>query len=287
MTRLDRRALFTSGAAAALLAATGASVHATPKSGGVLRLAVPRDGDVMGQVARWAVYDALTEIGPDGVVRGELAESWTSSMDARVWTFQLRKDVMFHSGRSLTSADVEASLLRAPLSEGEVLGIWCDDTHVLRLELDRPNPHLPYLLADQTHVITADGVAVDPLDQADGTGLYRVVRAKEARHFRAERQLTHYKDGHAGWFEAVEIIVIPDENTRAEALRDGFVDVAALPKPDPLRSQRSVFFYPSSHDVAFAADEAVGLPRQIGTGAILDDGRLAERWWMGEHRPSS
>ena len=65
MTRMDRRALFASGAAAALLAATGASLADTPKKGGTLRLAVPRD-DSLEQVARGAVFDTLTEIAPDG-----------------------------------------------------------------------------------------------------------------------------------------------------------------------------------------------------------------------------
>ena len=41
MSRIDRRALFTSGAAAALMAATGSSLSAAPLRGGALRLAVP------------------------------------------------------------------------------------------------------------------------------------------------------------------------------------------------------------------------------------------------------
>ena len=62
MTRIDRRALFTSGAAAALLAAAGGSVSASPKAGGVLRLAVPREGGMLEQAARGAIYDR----DPDG-----------------------------------------------------------------------------------------------------------------------------------------------------------------------------------------------------------------------------
>ncbi len=281
MTRLDRRALFTSGAAAALLAATGAAVQATPQPGGVLRLAVPRADDVMERVARWALFDALTEIGPDGVVRGELATSWRASMDARVWTFDLREDARFQSGQLMTAHDVKASILRMPLRESEILGVWVVSPHKVRLELDAPNPQLPYLLADQAHVITANGAPVDPLDQADGTGCYRVVRAQAGRHFRAERKPVHYKDGHAGWFDAVEIIVIPDDTARAEALRDGFVDVAALPTPDTLLEHRALFFHPSAHEMALAAKSAVGVPRKIGVQSALDDGRIVERWWMG------
>ena len=59
--RMDRRALFTSGAAAALLAASGLPALATPRRGGRLRLAVPRDGSLM-QLAKGAAQDNLTEI---------------------------------------------------------------------------------------------------------------------------------------------------------------------------------------------------------------------------------
>ncbi|MBT3467245.1 MAG: peptide ABC transporter substrate-binding protein, partial [Rhodobacteraceae bacterium] len=40
MNRIDRRVLFTSGAAAALLAATGVSAQTTPHRGGRLRAAL-------------------------------------------------------------------------------------------------------------------------------------------------------------------------------------------------------------------------------------------------------
>ena len=57
MKRLDRRALFASGAAAALLAATGASLADQPRRGGTFRLAVPREGDLLASVARAAICD--------------------------------------------------------------------------------------------------------------------------------------------------------------------------------------------------------------------------------------
>ena len=99
MTRIDRRALFASGAAAALLAATG--VSAMPKRGGVLRAALSgaaRDqvwgpnGGLMIQAARSAVLEGLTEIAADGTLRGVLAERWDSREDGRIWTFQLRSE---------------------------------------------------------------------------------------------------------------------------------------------------------------------------------------------------
>ncbi|TMV07069.1 peptide ABC transporter substrate-binding protein [Ruegeria sediminis] len=272
MTRIDRRALFASGAAAALLAATGVSLAGTPKPGGTLRLAVPRD-DSLEQVARGAVFDSLTEIAPDGTLRGELASGWQTDAAARVWTFDLRDDVLFHDGAPLRPEDVTAIL--AEVGRSEALA-----PNRVRLELAESNPGLPFLLADTRFVITRGGQDVSPLHEANGTGCYRVERAQDGRHFLGRRIAGHYKDGKAGWADAVEIIVIPDARIRAEALRDGYVDVAALPLPDDLRARRGFRYHPSEMDMTLAVAPSVGMPRQIAARGVLDDGRVAERWWM-------
>lgn len=271
MTRMDRRALFASGAAAALLAATGASLADTPKRGGTLRLAVPRD-DSLEQVARGAVFDTLTEIAPDGTLRGELARGWHTDAQARVWSFDLRAGVAFHDGAALDVEDVVSVLQQVGRSEA----LSVDS---VRLELAEANPGLPFLLADSRFVITCDGQGVTPLNAANGTGCYRVERAEDDRHFLGRRVVGHYKDGQAGWADTLEIIVIPDARVRAEALRDGYVDIAALPESDDLKGQRGLRYYPSPDDMALAVAGHVGMPRQIG-GRALDDGRIAERWWL-------
>jgi ABC-type transport system substrate-binding protein len=272
MTRIDRRALFASGAAAALLAATGASLADTPKSGGTLRLAVPRD-DSLDQVVRGAVFDTLTEIAPDGTLRGELATGWKTDADARVWQFDLRENVQYHDGAELKVRDVLAVL--DEIGQAETLG-----ANVVRLELADPNPGLPFLLADNRYVITRDGQGVTPLKTANGTGCYLVERAEDGRHFLGRRVTEHYKDNQAGWLDALEVIVIPDAHVRAEALRDGYVDVAALPAHEGLLGQRGLRYHPSESDMALAIAGSVGLPRQVGQRGALDDGRIAERWWL-------
>lgn len=278
MTRLDRRALFTSGAAAALLAATGVSLEAAPRPGGRLRLAVPRDGSLE-QVARGAVFDGLTEIGPDGVLRPELAESWHGGADARDWRFELRDDVAFHDGRALGAADAVASVLAWDVPG--VIRVEATGPRTLRIELAESNPDLPYHLAAPGRIVAPGGEVDGPLDRAVGTGAYRVEQAQAGRHFRAARVAEHYKAGRAGWADSIEVLVIPDEVVRAEALRDGFVDVAALPAPEGLLGRGEYRYHPSVEEIALAAHRGVGVPRVIGRQAPLDDGRIAERWWIG------
>ncbi|MDK3017912.1 ABC transporter substrate-binding protein [Pseudodonghicola flavimaris] len=277
MTRIDRRALFTSGAAAALLAASGVSLDAAPKPGGHLRLAVPRDGS-LDRVARGALFDGLTEIGPDGVLRPELAVGWTGSADARRWRFDLREGVRFHDGRPLRIEDALAAF-RAWDVPG-VRHLEAERPRTLLVELAEGDPDLPYRLAAPERVIGPDGALDQPLGEAVGTGAFRVAQARTARHFRATRVADHYKQGQAGWVDSLEIIVIPDAAVRAEALRDGYVDIAALPAPDGLLERGEFRYHPSADDMALAARAGVGMPRRIGTRQPLDDGRIAERWWL-------
>ena len=273
MSRLDRRALFTSGAAAALLAASGVSLNAAPRRGGRLRLAVPRADGRFEMAMRGAVYETLTEVGPDGLLRGELATSWTSDAAGREWMLDLRQDARFHDDRPFTSDDAAQSLQ----THGLVADLDMAGAHRLHIHLATPDPQLPYLLADPLMVMLPGGA--DP-DTPNGTGLYNVQRYQAGRHFLGRRVQPHYKDGQAGWFDEVEIAVIPDPAIRAEALRDGFVDVADLPHADGLGDTSALILRPDAEAIELAARDGVGVPRHLGARAPLDDGRIAQRWWM-------
>jgi ABC-type transport system substrate-binding protein len=268
MTRLDRRALFASGAAAALLSATGVSLAAAPRRGGRLRIAVPRDGS-LDQVVRGAISESLTEIAPDGVLRGALATGWQGSEDARVWVFDLRDNVRFHDGQPFGAGDVVATLQPAL---GPSTGIEATGALRVRLELPRGNPDLPYLLADPAMAVMRDGRM--------GTGTYRVARLREEREFLGLRVQDHHRDAKAGWADSVEAVVIPDAAIRAEALRDGFVDVAHLPRPEGLIGHGEFHYHPSADRMVLAARSNVGVPGVISGHGVLDGGRIAERWWM-------
>lgn len=281
MTRLDRRALFTSGAAAALLSATGMSLSAAPRSGGRLRLAVSREGGAFDAVMRGAVYDTLMEIAPDGSLKGALVHTWQGSADARHWTLELRQGVTFHNGADFVAQDVVASLIAhrgpvgAPIKRIEAAG-----PSRVELELEQGNPQLPYLLAAPSLVICPAKQIQQSLTDAIGTGLYRVERLQPGRQFLGQRVASHFKDGRAGWIDSFEMVMIPDASVRAEALRDGFVDVAELPLPDGLRGRGDFLYHPTVDNIALAASPMVGVPSKIGDRAPLDDGRIAERWWI-------
>src|SRR4051812_28533983 len=53
-----------------------------------------------------------------------LASSWESNNDGTEWTFTIRDDVTFHSGRSMTSEDVKASIERTMEIGGGAAYVW-------------------------------------------------------------------------------------------------------------------------------------------------------------------
>lgn len=265
-TRFDRRALFTTGAAAALLSAAGVAIAQPPRRGGQLRIAVaPFDGRLAPCAAR-AVFDTLTEIGPDGVLRAELATGWRADDTARHWQFKLRQDAVFHDGTVFEAAST------LPILNG-LAGIraHATNTHELRLELNDPNPNLPYQLACQTAAIKRN-------DEV-GTGLYRVSDLRSGKHFRATRFLPHYKDDIAGWPEHLEVITLATSALRAEALRDGYVDIAEKPDPDTIPQTAAFRWFATDGKRSMAARADLGIPARV-SAEMLDGQRIAERWWI-------
>ena len=53
-----------------------------------------------------AIFDTLVRYGDDNVeLEPDLATTWKSSSDARTFTFHLRRDARFSTGRAVTSDD--------------------------------------------------------------------------------------------------------------------------------------------------------------------------------------
>ena len=63
--------------------------------------------------AELMVYDQLVRLNPAGTaVIPDLAESWSSTPDGKVWTFHLRPGIKFSNGQPITAQDVAYSFNR-------------------------------------------------------------------------------------------------------------------------------------------------------------------------------
>jgi peptide/nickel transport system substrate-binding protein len=131
------------------------------------------------------IQDTLVALDWDGkTVIPYLAKSWEISEDGKTYTFKLRDDVQFCSGKKFTSADVVYSFKRlldpetkAPLKwrAGNVKDIRASDPYTVVYELDEPFADLMMNLVSFTLAIhNKDSVEKHGKDYGtqavDGTG---------------------------------------------------------------------------------------------------------------------
>jgi peptide/nickel transport system substrate-binding protein len=259
MDHSTRRKLLQTGLAAALLAAGGMPVAAGAREGGRLRIGLsggpgahrwdPRGGLGVFQTVAGAglVFETLTEIAPDGLLRGALALSWTPSRMGRVWTLELDPEARFHDATPVTAADVIASLdlHREPGTPGHgihrlIAGMQALAQRRVAIELHAPNPDFPYLLSDPALIVGPADPARQGFARGLGSGPYRVAAFDGASRLLAERVADPARRHVGCWFETVEILALPRAAARLEALTEGRVDVIdRVPAAELARLARS------------------------------------------------
>lgn len=245
---LGRASALGMGAVAAKSLLSSAARAEGPKKGGVLKAGMVGGGATdsldPGSWTNQIPYtfgrcwgEQLLDVKPDGTIEPKLAEEYSSSPDAKVWTFKIRKGVTFHNGKDLTPQDVVATYERHGdedsksaalpfLSEFE--SIKADgDTVVITLK--NPNADLPYVAADYHLMIQPNGGKDNPTEGI-GTGPYRVATNEPGVRHIGERYKDYWRDdrGHA---EQIEITVINDSTARVSALQSGQVDLINRVEP--------------------------------------------------------
>jgi peptide/nickel transport system substrate-binding protein len=130
----------------------------------------------------------LAVLQPDLTLKPVLAESWSHNADASVWTFKLRRNVKFHSGKAFTADDVVATIdrlcnpknasnalsaFKGILSPGNTKKI---DDHTVAFHLDAPYGAFPYVVSSDNYncVILPASYAGDFEHNWDGTGPFKL-----------------------------------------------------------------------------------------------------------------
>ncbi|WP_292520495.1 ABC transporter substrate-binding protein [Mesorhizobium sp.] len=238
----------TLGAGAALLPFVGGVARAESKRGGRLRIGANGSNAseswdpatwgvsiIMGLGGFGCIYNNLVEIGSDGVLKPELAESYEAAPDAKTWTFKLRSGVTFSNGKTLTADDVVASINHhrgpdskssaKPIVEG-IANIKSDGSNTVVVELSSGNADFAYLLSDYHLVIgPADNGKVDWMAHI-GTGGYTVAEYDVGNRLLLKRRDGYWKPN-AAWFDEVEIIGIDDVAARMNAASSTLADISA------------------------------------------------------------
>ena len=179
-----------------------------------------------------------------------LAKSWSVSPDGKLYTFRLRDDVTFCSGRKMTAADVVFSFKRVIDKEtrspaawrmGPVKDIRAPDPFTVEYELERPFSELPLHLTNlQGTIVNPENVAALGKDFGvkgiDGTGPWCFHSWEPRSQFVATRHAAYrwgppvYKNAGPVKYERLVWKVVPEESARLAAMASGQIDMtSAMP----------------------------------------------------------
>src|SRR5580765_4521292 len=197
----------------------------------------------------YALHDAMVRPMPAGLNTPSLAESWTEAKDHLSYTFTLRKGVKFHNGEPVTAEDVKFSWDRykgasSKLLKDKVKEVQIPSPSQVRFVLREPWPDFITFygttasgagwIVPKKYIekVGDDGFKAAPI----GAGPYKVVSFKPG----VELVLEAF-DGYWRKAPSVKRLVMrsmPEETTRAAALKAGEIDIAYLlsgPTADEIR----------------------------------------------------
>lgn len=222
---------------------TGDVLAQTPQKGGKFRLGVHdgNTGDTMdpgkyqsvGEIQLAHTHRSyLTEITSENGLGPDMADSWSATPDAKVWTFQLNPNATFHDGRKFTAKDAIASLnhhrgesstsaAKALLTS--VTDIKADGDNTIIIELDQGFADLPWIMTDY-HLVMLPAREDGSIewDTQIGAGPYKILEHRPGISTSLVRHDGWHREG--AWFDEIEMTILNDPNARQTALITGDVD---------------------------------------------------------------
>jgi ABC-type transport system substrate-binding protein len=259
---------------AASLAATTASCGSvsdkaakgspTPKQGGTCNYPLSLDYFSFDPAVLHQVCEGLVryEEQPDGTLKTVpcLAESWSGNADATVWTFKLRRGVMFQApvSREVTAADVVAALrfmasemppdytyVLEPLKgmlldestgtyvcpQPKRLGVAALDRYTVRFTLRHPFSEFPDTTGSRTFwVWPVDYVAKIDFQHLVGTGPYRFQRVIEGKSIDLVRNRDWWDTSGGPYIDTIHCEVFSSVPSMMLAFQMGRLDWTSVPK---------------------------------------------------------
>src|SRR5262249_26584568 len=171
----------------------------------------------------------LTEVDQKNEGKPNLCESFETT-DGKKWAFKLRPGLTFHDGRSLTSADVVATVNyhRGPNSKSAARGLLtgiadakADGGDTVVFDLHGANVDFPYLLSDY-HLPIYPAEGVDGIDwkKGIGAGPFVLQSFQPGVQTTGKRNPNYHKSGQP-YFDDVTLITILDDSARTNAMVTG------------------------------------------------------------------
>lgn len=184
------------------------------------------------------IFQGLTTFDPEtGAIVPELCESWEVSEDGLVWTFYLRRNVLFHHGREMTAEDVKFSYdrIRNPATGSTWTALYSSvesveivDPYTVQIKLQTPFAPLP-------EVLTWRSGAVVPKDVVEqygnlnvhviGTGPFMLKEYVERQYVILTRNPRYFKPN-LPLLDEVVFKVLPEPVTQMAEMLAGTAQLA-------------------------------------------------------------
>lgn len=279
----------------------------------------PRIGtDAQSQRLHSLIFSSLLERDANMNLRGDLAQRWESP-DPLTYIFHLRKNVYFHDGRALTSADVQYtfdSILNGDVRTPKrgafrmVESVTAPDDFTVVFRLNEPFASFLWNLARPSVGIVPRPREPDenPAAHPIGTGPFRFVSSRQDEDVLLERAPEYFGESpsivpaslpttqHSTSPLRVRFRIVPDATVRALELRKGTADIAlnsinpdtvpALAKEDHIDlTQRAGTTYAY---LAFNFDDPLLAQREVrqALAHATDRGTLIKHLLNGQARPA-
>src|SRR6266508_5732911 len=241
--------------------------EAQPKRGGTLRVSYGNEiahldfHTAPGYEMMWVAMNVgcgLVNITPDSKFVGDAAESWTTSPDGLLYTFKLKKNVLFHDGTPVDAAAVKFNIDRMrdpatksgmrpfyePVSSVEVL-----DSQTVQVRLKHPYAFFLHMLsAYRTGLILLSPASIQKFTEADrkqgkpgaivGCGPFKYVEWVKGSHLLIERFDKYFQPG-LPYLDKVIVRVIKDPVTEMAAFKAGEIDFIASFSPDHVDTMKA------------------------------------------------
>jgi peptide/nickel transport system substrate-binding protein len=234
------------------------------------------------------MFDSLVKKDTQFNLQPDLATSWDTP-DSLTYIFHLRAGVKFQNGQILTARDVKWTLdtmrdhsILTPKYQAyrNIASIDAPDSQTLVIHMAQPDAALLWSLSDGALGIVPYGSGSDFQRHPIGTGPYRFVSQELDKEVVLERNPLSWQA--VPKIARLRFEVVPDEMTRALALRKGSADIASNAlSPDMIWSMRN--------DKSLAVAESPGTVVQYLTFNVRDpylrDVRIRQAIACGVNRP--
>src|SRR5437667_8229991 len=239
----------------------------SPKRGGTLRVSYGNEiahldfYTAPGYELNWVAMNigcGLLGITPDGKFVPDAAESWQISADALLYTFKLRKDVLFHDGTKVDAAAVKFSIDRImdPATRSSmrtyyerVHSVEVLDPYTVQIRLKEPHGFMPRMRAayrmglgfcspTATQKYTVEERKSGKPEAVVGCGPFRLVEWVKGSHLVMDR-FDKYWDQGFPYLDRVVIRVIKDPVTQMAAFKAGEIDFITDFSPEHVETLRA------------------------------------------------